>query len=160
MSGVRVLAVSVATNRIGYVFLAGTQLVMWRSSRKAVKSTTEAAGCMQELINVYQPNVVVTEKISDMKRKGAKARLITEALQRSAGQNYVLDVSVSRNRRFPNKHAEAQMLVEHYPALRGWIPPKRKHYDPEPYGTVFFDALALAHTVIETPTKKMESMMK
>jgi len=160
MHGVRVLAVSVATNRVGYVFLIGSQLVMWRSSRKAVKSTAEGAGCMQELINAYRPDVVVTEHSTGMERKGEKARQITEALQRSAAQNYVLDVSVARTKRFPNKHAEAHMLARAYPALRGWVPPKRRHYDPEPYGTVFFDALALAHTVIETPTEEMEAIKR
>ena len=78
---------------MAYVVFHNDQLKDWRSMTKPTKSQTDAAGALQQLINQFQPDVVVTEKINS-EVPGTSVERLKAAIQRTAAQNYVLDVNV------------------------------------------------------------------
>ncbi len=126
---------------------------------KPARSRIRAVGALQELINTFHPDVLITEKLRPNDRKGLRARNITEALQRAAAENYVLDVSVRRRQRYANKYEEIEVLVKRYPTIKPWAPPKRKYFEDEPPAMVLFDALAIADRVLESPTTTLAAAM-
>jgi hypothetical protein len=144
MAALRVLAFAAATGRVGSVFLIGDQLVDWHISNKAAESGVEAAGHAQALINDLMPDVVVTEELETANHKSKHTLDLIAAIARTAEHNHLLDLSVPREHRYPNKYAEADALVERYPELTPWKPMRRRFYDNEPRNTVLFEALALA----------------
>lgn len=159
MKDYRVLAVAVATGRVGSVFLMGDRLMDWRISRKASQSTTNAVEVAQKWINELRPNVVITENTACALHKGEQAKNITAAIARIAAHNYVLDISIERVQHYANKYEEATALTDHYPELLPWLPKKRRFFDNEPRETVLFEALALAMVVIKNPTKELAAGM-
>lgn len=160
MAALRVLAVAVATGRAGFVYLEGMELRDWGVSMKAVKSTKNLVGFLQELINEFKPDVVVTEKCEAGCRKGKRSKSLIRAAAEIASHNEVLDVSVDRPRRFPSKYDEARDLVERHAALEGFLPKrKRRIFDFEPRGMVLFEALAMAERVILGPPERLAAAM-
>lgn len=147
MAVLRVLAIAVASGRVGYVFLVGDHLTDWKMSRLAAKSTAKAVGIVQQWIIDLQPDVVVTEKIDSAKKKGQRTKEIIAAIAAITAHNYVLDVSVNRTQEYANKYEEAAVLAGKYPDLKPWLPKKRRFFDNEPRATILFEALALALTV-------------
>ena len=147
MAKLKILAIAVATGRIGYVFLKGKKLRDWGLSRKASKAPELAARQAQTWINELKPDVVVTEKIEAGSRKGRKSKELIAAIARAAAHNYLLDVSVRRLRAFKDKYTEAKALAAEFPELVPWLPKKRRIWEPEPRNTVYFEALVLAQQV-------------
>lgn len=159
MAALRVLAVAVASGRVGYTFLIGDRLWDWSISDRAAKSPTSAAETTQEWINQLRPDVVVTEKLDANCRKGGKSKRIIAAIARTAEHNYVLDVSVPREHDYPNKYQEAEALSRQYPDLVPWVPKKRRFFDNEPRNTVIFEALSLALSVLRGPSTQLAAAM-
>ncbi|MCB9947262.1 MAG: hypothetical protein H6842_05455 [Rhodospirillaceae bacterium] len=151
MERLKVLAIAVATGRVGYVFLIGGNLKDWGMSRKASRSSTLAAGQTQKWIDDLRPDVVVTEKL-DGSRKGEKSQGLIAAIARVAEHNYLMDVAVARIRAFENKYEEALAYAREFPEIAPWLPRKRRFFDPEPRSTVYVEALALAKQVLGGPT--------
>jgi hypothetical protein len=149
MAALRILAFAAASGRVGSVFLIGDKLMDWHVSVKAAENTIEAMGYAQQQINRFTPDAVVTEDPDTAQHKGANSLRLIAAIARTAEDNDLLDVSVPRERRYPNKYAEADALVERYPELAPWLPMKRRFYDNEPRNTVIFEALALAEGIID-----------
>jgi len=161
MAPLKMLSLAFTAKRMGYVFLNEAQLIEWRVSEKATRSPHDAAGTAQELINLFQPEVVVTEKIAVAScRKGTNARSLIAATQRLAAENYVLDISVERTQDHANKYAEALFLAARYPELMPWVPQKRQAWQTEPHRMVMFEALSLAHSVLEQPATKLAAAME
>ena len=148
MAALRVLAFAAATGRVGSVFLIGDKLVDWNISNKAADSGVEAAAHAQALINDLMPDVVVTEEPETASHKGKHTLALIAAIARTAEHNHLIDVSVPREHRYPNKYVEADALVDQYPELAPWKPMKRRFYDNEPRNTVLFEALALADQML------------
>lgn len=159
MTSLRVLAVSVASGRVGYVFLIGGQLMDWQMSRVAARSTARATGVAQQWIADLEPSVVVTEKPECAKKKGERTKEITMAIAAVAAHNYVLDIPVARAQSFNNKYEEAAALAKRFPELLPWVPKKRRFFDNEPRETVIFEALSLALVVIEDPATEVAAEM-
>lgn len=159
MAALRILAVAATSRRIGYVFLIGDELMEWRMATGPASSGVKAADALQKLINTFRPEVIVTETLGAKDRKGERARVATAAFQRLAAQNYVLDVAVKRGQRFANKYEEAEALALLYPAIKPWVPSKRKFHDSEPAAIVLFDALAIAHAVLQRPATTLAAAM-
>lgn len=148
MAGLRVLALAVASGRVGHVFLRGGELLDWGLSRLASASPERAALHAQKLIERFKPDVVVTENVPKTSTKSSKTRAIIETLSRVAGNFKLLDVR-TRPRNFPNKYAEAEFLKSRFPELSHWLPRKRKLWEPEPRSVTVFEALGLALCVME-----------
>lgn len=149
MTGSRVLAVAVASGRVGYVFLVRGKLYSWQLSRKAVESPEDAVRFAKGWIDRMRPDVVVTEKLTTRCRKGQAARAATEAIARIAEDASLFDVSVERPHFHANKYAEAEALADRFPELRSRLPRRRRLWDSEPRNTTIFEALALALAVID-----------
>lgn len=160
MAALRVLAVAVATGRVGYVCLDGPQLVDWAVTTTVAGNTSDLVGFVQELINELKPNVVVTEALDASCRKGTRARRLIAAIAELASHNYVLDVSVPRPRRFSSKYEEAADLVTRHPDLTGYLPRrKRRFYEVEPRNMMVFEAVALAEAVQNGPPEQLAAAM-
>jgi tRNA U34 5-methylaminomethyl-2-thiouridine-forming methyltransferase MnmC len=145
----RVLAIAVATGRIGYVYLIGDRLKDWGLSRKASKTPALAAAQTERWITELEPDVVVTEIIPKTSTKSFKTRALITAIQTAAAKATLLDVHLPRIQKHKNKYEEATHLAERYPELSLWVPKPRRIWEPEPRTTVLFEALALAITVLE-----------
>jgi len=144
----RLLAIAAATGRVGYVFFIGKHLSDWRVSEKAAKLPISAAGEVQKWINELRPDVMVTEKPGPRSRKDGKTLKLNSAIERTAAQNYLLDISAERKPKHPNKYDEAKDLAKRYPEISAWLPKKRRFYDNEPRNIVLFEALMLAETIL------------
>lgn len=159
MAALKFLAVAVAKGRVGYVYIVEGELLDWGLSVKAAKSTNDLAAWLQKLINELKPDVVVTEKNTANCRKGKRAKSLIATTQELASHNYVLDVSVEKQRLYECKYTEAQALVKRYPELTGWLPQKRPYFGSEPRNTILFEALSLAEQVILGPPEKLAAAM-
>ena len=149
MRRLKVLAIAVATGRVGYVYLIGDRLQDWGLSRKASINSTLAAAQTEKLIADLHPDVLVTEKVSKISTKSFKTRSLIESVQRVAANANLLNVSVLRANIFKNKYEEAKHLGERFPEISAWVPRARRIWEPEPKNTVLFEALALATGVID-----------
>jgi hypothetical protein len=149
MRRLKVLAVAVATGRIGYVYLIGDRLKDWGLSRKASLSPALAAQQSEKWISEFEPDVLVTENVAATSSKSSRTRTLIESIQRVAANATLLDVSVPRVQLFKNKYEEAKHLGERFPEMSLWVPRMRRLWEPEPRTTVLFEALALALVVIE-----------
>ena len=149
MARLRVLAIAVATGRVGYVFLVGGSLMEWKLSKKASRSPEEARKHATTWIKFFKPDVVVTEKITKHSRKGEHARGLIAAIAKVAEGHDLVDVSVTRIQAFKNKYEEARELVLRFPDLRPRLPKEPRIWQSEPFGTIYFEALALALLVID-----------
>jgi hypothetical protein len=148
MAALKMLAIAVVSRHVAYVYLIGDRLVDWRISDRASTSAEKASATVQGWINLLHPDVLVTEKLTPSLKKGKRAKAVIEAITTVGANNYILDVSVVREQRFPNKYLEADVIVADYPELRPWLPKKRLFYDNEPRNTVLFEAMALAQIVL------------
>jgi len=149
MARLKVLAIAVATGRVGYVFFDGKTLIDWKMSTIASKSTKEARIHIKRWINYFKPDVVVTEQIDKRCRKGDHAKSIIAAIAKVAEDSELLDVSVPRLRAFQNKYAEARELVLRFPELRPRLPKEPRIWQSEPFSTIYFEALAMAMLIID-----------
>ncbi len=143
----RVLAVAAATGRIGMVFLIGNRLMDWQISGKAAKSPELAMQFVSAIIWSHRPDVFITEKIDAAHHKGGTAKALVASMAAIAAEHELLDIAVERPHDFPNKYAEAAVLIERYPEIAAWQP-TRRFFDNEPRNTVLFEALALADCVL------------
>ncbi|EBA12654.1 hypothetical protein [Roseobacter sp. CCS2] len=160
MTALSVLAVAVASGKVGYVYLSGGRLQDWGITLKATRSANDLVGFVQELINELKPDVVVTEKRTTGCRKGQRTKALIQAIAELASHNSVLDVSVQRPRGFPSKYEEAQALAMEYPEIEGYLPRQRRRiFDFEPRSMVLFEALALADAVIKEPPTRLAAAM-
>ena len=149
MKRLKVLAIAVATGRIGYVYLIGDRLRDWGLSRKASNNPTLAAAQTEKWIADLNPDIVVTEKVPETSTKSFKTRSLIEAIRRVATNANLLDVCVSRASIFENKYEEAKHLGERFPEISAWVPKPRRIWEPEPKNTVLFEALGFATFVID-----------
>lgn len=149
MARLKVLAIAVATGRVGYVFFDGNTLVDWKASKKACKSAKQAQTHAIKWIRYFKPDVVVTERVTKPCRKGDHAKGLITTIAKVAEDHDLLDVSVPRLRAFKTKYAEARALVVRFPELRPRLPKEPRIWETEPYGTIYFEALAMALLVID-----------
>jgi len=147
----KVLAIAVATGRIGYVFMIGGELRDWGLSRKASNSPNLAAKQAKSWIDHLKPNVVVTEKTDDSSNKGEKSKLLIEAITKVTAESFLLDVAVARIKLFKDKYSEAKALAQQFPDLKAWLPKKPRIWEAEPRNTIYFEALGLALLVQPEP---------
>lgn len=160
MAALRYLAVAINRRRLGYVFLVGHQLKDWQTMTKPTKSPNEAARRMKQLIEDFQPDVVVTEDLDRGEASLCRVAALKRALSGRAADAPVLDVSVKRAQQYADKYEEAALLATAYPELKPWVPPKRRFFDDEPARMVLFVAAALAYTVQRQPSLQLAAAMR
>lgn len=160
MAKLKVLALAVASGRVGYVFLDGTQLRDWAITTRASGTTSDLVAFVQELINTLKPDVVVTERCDHGCRKGKRTRQLIGAIAELASHNYVLDITLPKPRGHASKYEEAKELVARHPDLIGYLPKrKRRIYERENRNMLIFEALALAEEVNNGPPEALAAAM-
>jgi len=159
MMPLKILALSAISDRIGLAVLHGEKLKDWHASERAAINSVEAAAFVQEAINYYRPNVVVTEKLGPHNRKGKRTQRMIAAMQMVAEQNYVLEVQTDHRHPFATKYEEAQLLAKTYPPIGPWLPAKRRYFDHQPRAMVMFEALSLAHSVARGSAEQLAAAM-
>ena len=160
MAKLKVLALAVASGRVGYVFLDGTQLRDWAITTRVSGNTSDLVAFVQELINTLNPDVVVTERCDHGCRKGKRTRQLIGAIAELASHNYVLDITLPKPRDHSSKYEEAKELVARHPDLVGYLPKrKRRIYERENRNMLIFEALALAEEVNNGPPEALAAAM-
>jgi hypothetical protein len=160
MAALRVLSVAVSSGRVGYVLMEGTQLLDWAVTTTVSGKATDLVAFVQELINQFKPEVVVSEECGPDCKKGPRTKRLVTSIAELASHNYVLDVQVPRPRSFKSKYEQAADVVTRYPDLIGYLPKrKRRFFDFEPRNMIVFEALVLAEEVINGPPEKLAAAM-
>lgn len=145
----RLLAIAVGFGRVAQVFLVDGALTDWRVSRAAGATATTAARQARIWFEKLRPEVVVTEQISSDSPKRARSRAMNKAIMNAAAVAQLYDIAVPRVRSHANKHAEAAALAKRFPELAPQLPRPRRAWDAEPRNLLYFEALALAVSVID-----------
>ncbi len=147
----RVLAISAATGRVGYVYFENGELADFALSHTASKSPKHASKYAKNWIEMLRPEVVITEKITKRSWKSKNTHALIRAMAREASKHELHDVSVARQQHFPNKYVEADVYTKRFPDLLRVLPRKPKIWQKEPPNTTYFEAIALALPVIDAP---------
>ena len=160
MTHLSIMAVAVASGQVGFALLHRGVLIDWGTSYDAVKSSAALVGFLQERINDWKPDIIVTEQTGPGCRKGRRTKRLIEAVANLASYNPVLDLSIPRARPYPSKHDEAVALAKRYPEVAGYVPTrKRRFFDPEPRGMILFEALLLAEQVMFGPPGRLATAL-
>lgn len=159
MMPLKVLAFAAISDRVGMVLLHGDQLKNWQACERATKSSVDAAAFVQEMINFHGPDVVVTERLNAENRKGKPTKRLIAAMEMVADQNYVLSVTTEHRHPYPCKYEEAMALAGQYPALKPWLPAKRRVFDHQPRTMVIFEALSLANSIARGSAEQLAAAM-
>lgn len=151
----RILAIDPSTKGFGFLVLeANGRPVDWgikELSGKGKRVDKELVRRLEPLIARYQPVLIALEDCRDGVRGDRALRMIDTI----AGHVALLDRRrelLSRDEvrailglhETATKHDVAVKVAECLPALRGYLPAKRKLGDSEPEGMNIFDAAALA----------------
>ena len=84
MKQLKILAMAVATGRIGYVYLLGNKLKDWGLSRKASKNAMLAGTQAHIWIDELSPDIVITESVPKSSTKSMKTCELIEAVANAA----------------------------------------------------------------------------
>lgn len=155
----RLLAFAVASGRASYVFFIGGEPKDWKITNRATASAKRLSLWADAAIKRLRPDVVVTEKPEDAKKKGEHTKELVAAIATVAANHELLDVSVPRTQDYANKYEEAAVLGSLYPDLAPWVPKKRRFFDNEPRNTVLFEAVALALVILRGPMPALARAM-
>jgi len=140
----RVLAIAVASGRVGCVLIEDGRLVHSQHSCKAAQSPQVAVEYLEDWISELRPTFIVTEDAYRASRKGEHVRAIIAVLGDHAATTKISNAAVERERRCANKYEEAALLAEKYPTLKKACPVGRRLWETEPRKMMIFEALALA----------------
>lgn len=142
----RVLAMAVASGRVGHVLLANGTVVDLGMSRKASTNCEAAQAYAAQQLEMFRPDMVVTEKLTAKSKKGEKTRIIIDTINSLVDLAHVLNAEVVRVRVHVNRFEEAADLVTRFPEMRDYLPEMRKPWEAEPKSLIYFEALALVET--------------
>ncbi|MEO7221675.1 MAG: hypothetical protein ABIY37_04315 [Devosia sp.] len=140
----RLLALAAASQKIGFVYLQGREVLDWGLARKASHSVDAAFDQAAAWIDFYKPSRVVTEAIDGGTRKGKHTISLIHAFGAAARDRRVRLIAVPRRRQHLNKYVEAGALAAKHPPLGPWLPNARRSWESEPHKIIIFEALSLA----------------
>lgn len=148
----RILAIDAAGRGFGFAVLEGSgRLIDWGVRGAKARNHTQAIGHLEELLEYYGPDVVVTQNLEDREiHRGFRAQVfLREVLKVSAAYGVPVRTIASRDlvRAFsdlgyPTKHKIATRIGELFPELAPRVPPFRKPWMSEDYRMAIFDAVA------------------
>ena len=152
----RILAFDPCHRGIGFVVLeSGNRLVDCGVYRIANLQRDTVSCPLRSLILRYQPSHIVTECTeAAATRRGSRAKTIVEAVaavgkeSNSPVSRYsIAQVRVVFSRwKVGKKSARAAILVNNFPVLRMYLPPRRRPWMSEDPRMAIFDALSFAIT--------------
>ncbi len=151
---IRILAIDPYTKGFGFAVLEGPErLIDWGIKEPARDKTVRCLEQVSELIQQYEPNVVVVEEYWVKKSKRSKwshefiDNVIELAFMKKVESHSFSRVQVKQA--FApfgahTKYAVASVLVEYFPELAPRLPPVRKPWMSEDCRMSIFDAISLA----------------
>jgi hypothetical protein len=139
----RQLALAATSQKLGYAFFVGREVVDWGVARKASDSVENAFAQTVRWIRYYVPTRLFIEQVNEKTRKGRYAVSLIHALGAAGSECGIQVIAVPRRRRHKNKFIAAQELVEKHPHLRPWLPKPRVFWAFEPHRMGIFEAVAL-----------------
>ena len=137
-----VLSVAVASGKIGYVFTSDGEVRDWGLSLVASRSPEAGQAKVNEWIEFYGPQLVITEKLSPHTRKSGRTIRNIEAVADAAQNADCHHIEVEHIQHHQNKYMEIEYLARKYPVLENWKVPPRKVWESEAKQTVIWEALA------------------
>jgi len=156
----RLLAVDPATPGFGFVVLEGPLRLLDWGLKKAIGNKQDVAlEQIGELVTHYQPSVIVVENIRGKgSRRCARVRKMIHAIMKQAEQNGVEIQLVSPGKvremfattKAMNKDQRSRAIANQFPEIEPILPPVRKIWMSEPFGSTIFDAMAFALTYYQT----------
>lgn len=153
------IAFAAAYRRVGIVYVVGDDVRHWKISCSGGRDCDGARKLAQNMIDRWQPDVVVTERTISAVHKSPRTKAITAAIARVAEDKPMLNIAIERQNDFKNKYEEAAHLVGKHPQLAVLRPKPRRLFDPEPRSTVVFEALSLIESVKRGPTQRLAAAM-
>ncbi len=152
------LAVDPTHRGFGFAVLESPdRLVDWGVKTVRGNKQTECLRKIRELLQLYQPTVVVLE---DCARRGSRrcprVRRLSERIRALVAKSGVKARVVSRARvrkafaPASTKHEIAVAIANHFPELAPLLPPPRKPWMSEDCRMNIFDAVALARPSLPT----------
>ena len=151
---IRVLAVDPSVRGFGFAVLEGEdRLVDWGTRSARENKRRECLRKVGELIDYYQPDVVVVENCAAKdSRRCLRVRRLIDAIVKLAAERKI------RTRRFSRrqvqkafsefgavtKHEIATVIAKQFPELAPHVPRYRKAWMSEDHAQAVFDAVALA----------------
>jgi len=137
-----VLAISIATGRIAYVYLEKGRPVRWGMSRKATKSMQNAARIVQSWVDDCAPDLLISEDPATASHKGIHTRTLLEAIGDLFDLADGLNIRLTRVQSYQNKFEEAKALARVHPELKHLCPLQPQFWMPEPRSVSYFEALS------------------
>jgi Holliday junction resolvasome RuvABC endonuclease subunit len=152
----RVLAIDPSTRGFGFAVLEGSnRLIDWGVRETKTDKKRRSLKLMAELIEQYQPSVVVVEDyegngsrrcrrvgelINDISKLASKRKVKVRAVPKAKVKQAFAEVGAS------NKQEIAVAIANRFPELAPRLPRFRKPWMSEDYRMSIFDAVALALT--------------
>lgn len=159
----RVLSIDPGTRGFGFVVLEGPHnLLDWGLKEARTDKHIRSLQKIEELIDTYQPDVLVIEDVTDKKcRRCPRVRELLGSIRQLASEKKLTTRSFSRlkvrlafyDAQAVTKHEIASVIVGRFPELSPWRPPFRKPWMSEDPRTHLFGSLALALTFIHFENK-------
>ena len=153
-----VLAVAARTMHVGCVHMVDGKLADWGLA--FVRTPEQAIDKLNDWLEIYKPDCLVTENPETAFRKSGKQIPILEAFVEIGRKASVLNLVLTRKKTHKNLYLQAASLAEHYPEIKSRVPKKPPIWLPGHRNLVYFDALALAKRVIDGDEPKMENALK
>ena len=119
----------------------------WKLSFKAGSTAGSAEKHITRWLDEYQPDIVITESYRTLGRKGERARMLLDAINRTVGKYDVQRIERDRVQPYRNLYDQIDDLCGRYPQMQAARPKRRKYYQKEPPYVTIFDAMSLADKV-------------
>lgn len=147
MARLRLLAITAASKKVGYAYLEDRQPLHWGMSKKASVSPQLAAHYAHRWIKEFEPEAVVSDKITATSRKRGKTLELLEAIAVAAREAEIVYLTVPRLRRYRNRYEEAASLAARFPRLQPLVPVQPAFWRTESMNLIIFEAIVLGRSV-------------
>jgi hypothetical protein len=148
---------AIAPNSRGFgfaLFFAATRLVDWGIKEARRDKNAQSVMLATALIARFRPTVILLEDcLQQTCHRSARVRMLLTALTNLANEQGIVVYRYSRRqvrsvfaKSGKSKDAIAALVAESVPALRPWLPRKRRIWESEQHSIAIFEAAALALT--------------
>ncbi len=144
-----VLALSAASTKLGHIFLIDGTPVDWGVSKESSNSPKQAYKYTKKKIAYYQPDLLITELVTDKSKKGQYSRSLINMIAKAAQDADMQWSLVTREQKYENKFQEAKALAKRFPELQSSLPPPRHWWQTEDPRMIIFEALAMGVSVLD-----------
>ena len=166
------MLLAIAPNSRGFgftLFFAATRLIDWGIKEARRDKNVRCVMLVATLITRWRPTVILLEDcLYETCRRSTRVKMLLAALVELANDHGIAVYRYSRRqvrtvvaKSGKSKDAIAAVVAERIPALRPWLPRKRKIWESEQHGIAIFEAaaLALTHYACEGDLKEQSSII-